>query len=164
MCSRPRRSGTQSFGVPQGNNRPVQFRKYSLLSFRDRNNSNLYVRVASEDGGAVYATYSIGRVLRSFEPNVDVDSSNRLHVLHLGGPQFYAHTVVDIDGTLVRQDYYKDVNGSRPELKNQAGSVIVRGGIKTDRHGVAGTPLASPTQQEVNRERTGNERPEGLPR
>ena len=154
----------QSFGVPQGNNRPVQFRKYSLLSFRDRNNSTLYVRVASEDGGLVYSTYSIGRVLRAFEPNVDVDSSNRLHVLHLGGPQFYAHTIVDTDGTLVRQDYYKEVGGSRPELKNQAGSVIVRGGVKTDRHGIAGTPQATPTQQEVNRVRGGNERPEGLPR
>ncbi|MGI9243067.1 MAG: hypothetical protein ACR2RV_19880 [Verrucomicrobiales bacterium] len=154
----------QSFGVPQGNNRPVQFRKYSLLSFRDRNSSELYIRVASEDGGVVYATYSIGRVLRSFEPNVDVDSANRLNVLHLGGPQFYAHTIVDTDGTLVRQDYYKEAGGSRPELKNQGGSIVVRGGVKTDRHGIAGTPQASPGQEKVNRVRGGNERPEGLPR
>jgi len=155
---------SQAFGVPQGNNRPVQFRKYSLLSFRDRNRSELYIRVASEDGSAVYATYSIGKVLRSFEPNVDVDSANRLNVLHLGGPQFYAHTIIDFDGTLVSQEYYKDANGSRPELKNQGGSVIVRGGIKTDRNGIAGTPQAAPTEQEVNRIRGGNERPEGLPR
>ena len=157
----------QNFGVPQPNNRPIQFRKYSLLSYRDRNTSELYVRVSSQDGQSVLKTYSIGSVLRSFSPNIDIDASNRLHVLHLGLPQFYAHTVVDTDGTMLRQDYYKQTGGSKPELINQAGSITVRGGLKTDRHGTTGpslsTPPTAPGATPSNRPRNATERPPGLP-
>ena len=153
----------QTFGLAMGNNRPVEFRKYSLLSFRGRDYSSLYVRVASQDESTVFATYSLGRVLRAFQPNVDVDSSNRLHVLHLGGPQFYAHSIVDTDGSIIRQEYYKETQGSpRPELKNQSGSIIVRGGIKADRNGVASVPKTN-TRDSGNRIRNATERPPGLP-
>ena len=114
---------TRQFGVPQGNNRPIQFRKYSLLSYRDSNRSNLYVRVSTKDDARVLATYSLGRALVSYQPNVDIDANNRLNVLHLGGPQFYAHSIVGTDGSLIRQDYYKQVNGSTPALTNLSGSI-----------------------------------------
>ena len=151
-------------GIPQGNNRPIQFRKYSLLEFRDGKRSDLYVRVSSEDDTVVYSTRSIGGVLRSFAPNIDVDSANRLHVLHLRAPQIYAHTVIDTDGMLLRQDYYKDSQGSRPKLKNLGGSLHVRGGFKTSRTGVASTvPQGVPRDTNPNRIRKASERPAGLP-
>ncbi|MFT4547753.1 MAG: hypothetical protein ACI8XO_000411 [Verrucomicrobiales bacterium] len=155
---------SREFGVPQGNNRPIRFRKFSLLSYRDRDSSSVYVRLSERDDSSVLATYSLGRALVSYQPGVFVDASNRLNVLHLGGPQFYAHSIVDSDGDLVRQDYYKQVSGSTPRLINQSGSIVVRGGVKTDRNGIAATQFSSPmNERNPGRVRNGTERPPGLP-
>jgi hypothetical protein len=157
----------KNFGVPnsQSVDRPLQFRNYALLTFKDRNTSELYVRVASQDLFRVFRTVSLGKVLRGYAPNIDLDPSNRLHVLHLGGPKFYAYTIIDTDGSLVSQEYYKQVNSSKPKLKNQGGRFSVSGGIKTDRHGLAGTPQAAPAFNpgDTNRVRNATERPAGLP-
>ena len=90
---------SQSFGVPRGQNRPIEFRKYSLLTFRDRDTSELYVRVSAEDDSLVYSTYSLGNVLRSYQPKVDIDSSNQLHVLHLAAPERYVHSIIGTSGS-----------------------------------------------------------------
>ena len=73
---------------------------------------------------------------------------------------------METDGTLTPQSYYKQAGASKPELKNLAGRIVVRGGIKTDRHGNGGIDLAAPTpsQGNPNRIRNATERPAGLPR
>ena len=161
---------SRSFGVPQGENRPVQFRKYSLLSFRDRDSAEIYIRVSAQDDSAVYATRSLGGALRSYDPNVEIDAANKLHVLHRGLPQLFAHSVVDSNGN-IKQEYYKPSTGSKPVLRNMGGNIVVRGGVKTDRHGVADTERAAAArrqdpgtgQEPVNRTHSANERPAGLP-
>jgi hypothetical protein len=165
---KPKNLWNQDFGVsdPRSEDRPLHFRNYALLSFKDRDTSNLYVRVASDDGFRVFRTVSLGNVLRSYDPNIDIDSSTRLHVLHLGAPQLYAHTIIDTDGSLVSQHYYKHIsNSSKPKLSNKNGRFSVSGGIKTDRHGLAGTPQAAPVFNpgDTNRVRNATERPAGLP-
>lgn len=156
---------SESFGIPQGNNRPIQFRDYSLLSPRGGASPSLYVRVASQDGSTVYSTRSLGNVLRTFQPAVDIDSANHLHVLHLGAPNRYAHSVIDTDGFIIRRDYYTKGPNSQPSLRNNSGSLVVRGGIKTDRHGTASSSATgNHPRQAANRVHLATERPPGLPR
>ncbi len=158
---------SQSFGVPRGQNRPIEFRKYTMLTFRDRDTSELYVRVSAQDDSAVYSTFSLGNVLRSYQPKVDIDSANRLHILHLGAPERYVHSIIDTGGTPEPHKFYKPAAGDRPILVNQRGNILVRGGIKTDRHGQVGLPRTASSLPGVaapsNRPRSTSERPPGLP-
>lgn len=159
----------QSFGVARGQNRPIEFRKYSMLTFRDRDTSELYVRVSAQDDSLVYSTFSLGNVLRSYQPKVDLDSANRLHVLHLAAPDRYIHSIIDTNGRPEPFRFYKSANGSRPILVNQSGTIVVRGGVKTDRHGSVGLPQTAssglPSRPAPSSgPRSTSDRPPGLPR
>lgn len=146
---------SQGIGVSASPTSPVQQREYSLLSHRDQNKAEIYVRVRQENGMRVYATYSLGRMIAVGEPQATVDSDNQLHVLHLRDPNYYAHSVVDPNGKLVLQEIYKQVPGSRPTLMfdQSQGYVSVRGGERYD---------AVAAQENPDRVRNASELPPGL--
>ncbi len=120
-------------GPPPGFQGPQGYRRFALLSYRGRDNTELYVRVSDERTGAVYATYSLGPVILFHEPQAAIDEQGRLNVLYLGAPQTYAHSVVTFEGNFLRRDIYKAAGYSRPSLTMAQGGIVqVRGGRKHD--------------------------------
>lgn len=139
----------------------ANLREYSLLTHRTGSTSELYVRVRDQDKRSVLSTYSIGKMINIDEPQVTLDGENNLHVLHMGAPKAYAHTVIDGDGNVLKQEVYRDEQRSKPVLKvNQLGGVRVEGGVPDD-----------PAKRAAMEKEAGNkvvrrasERPPGLPK
>jgi len=145
----------QVVGVPEGREGEGTYRRYTLLSFNTGSERLLYVRVQDDRSGAVFTTFSLGQFIAVRDPEWTIDSENRLHVLQLGAPRTYAHTVIDVDGQIVAREVYREGNGTRPQLvPSGTGDIVVAGGV---------------SETEANRSPLGpaihmiSERPEGLP-
>jgi hypothetical protein len=112
-------------------------RTYSLLSNRFSDHTSLYVRVADRDSGAVYATYSLGRIIASDPPQAEIDRANQLHILHCAAPRNWSYSRVNLNGKLVSQSSFMEAK-TRPRLVHATdGSVTVHGGIVETRRAEA---------------------------
>ena len=88
----------------------------------------LYIRVEDKDAGIVYTTKPLGRVLASFDPQIELDKENKIHVLQLIGPKSYVYSKIGLNGEWLGQLSYNAVD-SRPVLKKRPdGTVAVVGG------------------------------------
>jgi len=88
------------------------------------------------------------------DPEWTIDGQNCLHVLQLGAPRTYAHTIIDVDGKVVSRKVYREGAG-RPQLvPTGTGEIVVAGGVSEEE--AARNPLG-PTIHMIS------ERPEGLP-
>lgn len=112
-------------------------RTYSLLSNRFSDHTSLYVRVADRDSGAVYATYSLGRIIASDPPQAEIDRANQLHILHCASPRNWSYSRVNLNGKLVSQSSFMEAK-TRPRLVHATdGNVTVHGGIVETRRAEA---------------------------
>jgi hypothetical protein len=119
----------KTIGVPQGMPGAGEVRTYSLLSNRFPNHTSLYVRVENKESGAVYSTYSLGRVIANDEPQAEIDRANQLHVLHCAAPRSWAYSHVGWNGELLKQSNFLETK-SRPRLRRAAdGAIAVSGGM-----------------------------------
>ena len=119
----------QVVGVPSGQPDAGSSRKISLLTFRQPTTSMLYARVADLDTGTVYCTTQLGRVLDNMEPEIRMDSFNRLHVLQSIAAKTYLHSEVGPNGVLLALQTYIS-ESKRPALvKDSSGEVVVKGGV-----------------------------------
>jgi hypothetical protein len=119
----------KTIGVPQGMPGAGEVRTYSLLSNRFPNHTSLYVRVENKERGAVYSTYSLGRVIANDEPQAEIDRANQLHVLHCAAPRSWAYSHVGWNGELLKQSNFLETK-SRPRLRRAAdGAIAVSGGM-----------------------------------
>ena len=119
----------RTVGVPQGRPEAGAVRTYSLLSNRFPDHAKLYVRVEDKSSGAVYSTYSLGRIIAVDEPQAELDQSNRLHVLHCAAPRTWAYSQIDLNGELLAQSTFMETK-TRPRLRrNPDGRVAVKGGM-----------------------------------
>ncbi|MFK5920972.1 MAG: hypothetical protein QM496_02240 [Verrucomicrobiota bacterium] len=124
---------SQVVGVPPGYKEAGTFRKFAVLRFDYRNQKEIYFRLSRSDSGAVITTYSLGKLLMVTDPSVGIDSQNRLHILHMGAPQAYAHTIIDVEGKAEPQKYYFAKGENRPKLvRVGSGAIVVEGGIPED--------------------------------
>jgi hypothetical protein len=106
-----------------------EVRTYSLLSNRFPNHTSLYVRVENKESGAVYSTYSLGRVIANGEPQAEIDRANQLHVLHCAAPRSWAYSHIGWNGELLKQSNFLETK-SRPRLRHAAdGAIAVSGGM-----------------------------------
>jgi len=145
----------QVVGVPDDHEMAGSYRRYVLLTFNNGSQKLLYVRVQDEKSGVVRTSYSIGQVILIRKPKWAIDKENRLHVLHMGAPRTFAHTIVNVDGKMVEREIYYEEGSSRPKLQPMPdGSVSVVGGI-SDKEA-----KRDPLQADV---RKISERPKGLP-
>lgn len=120
----------QVVGVPDGLPGAGSYRRFSMLTFNSGSDKTLYLRVQNETTGAVLSTFPLGQIITVRQPEWTFDKENRLHILHMGAPKAFAHTVVDATGQIVARDVYREHNGTRPSLINPGtGDVIVQGGI-----------------------------------
>lgn len=147
---------SQIVGVPQDHPKSGTYREYSLLTYYHGARSKaLYFRLTDNDSGMVYQTYPIGDYMSLRKPTHRIDRQNRLHVLHMTGPQKHKYTVIDIDGKPVKQQNYFEKGADRPELRStDSGEVSVVGGLTEEE-------MTTPYEQtEFHRL---SERPPGLP-
>jgi hypothetical protein len=119
----------KTIGIPEGMRGAGEARTYSLLSNRFPNHTSLYVRVENKETGAVYSTYSLGRVIANDEPQAEIDRANQLHVLHCAAPRSWAYSHVGWNGELLKQSNFLETK-SRPRLRHAAdGAIAVSGGM-----------------------------------
>lgn len=125
----------KTVGVPEGQPGAGEVRTYSLLSNRFVDHTSLYVRVENRDSGAVYTTYSLGRIIASEDPQAEIDRANQLHVLHCAAPRTWAYSHVGLNGELLAHSTFLETK-TRPRLRHAADGVIAVSG------GMLETPMA----------------------
>ena len=118
----------KTVGVPEGIPGAGEARTYSLLSNRFVDHTSLYVRVENRDSGAVFTTYSLGRIIATGDPQAEVDRANQLHVLHCAAPRTWAYSHVGLNGELLARSTFLETK-TRPHLRHTPdGSIAVNGG------------------------------------
>jgi len=139
----------QIVGVPEGQPEAGSNRKISLLKFRRYDNNELYARVQDADTGTVYCTAALGRLLDKNEPEVVVDSSNRVHVLQIVDAKTYLHSVIGPDGAVSESQPYL-CESARPFLgRDASGVVAVKNGKLFDPSAPAGLGTSSANGKSV---------------
>jgi hypothetical protein len=119
----------QTVGVPEGTAGSGEVRTYSLMTNRFPDHTSLYVRVQDKDNGVVYATYSLGRIISSEQPQAEIDRANQLHVLHGAAPRAWSYARVGLNGELLEHSSFMETK-TRPRLLHSAnGEIAVRGGV-----------------------------------
>ena len=119
----------KTVGIPDGMPGAGEVRTYSLLSNRFPDHTSLYVRVENKNSGAVYTTYSLGRVIANDEPQAELDRANQLHVLHCAAPRSWAYSHIGWNGELLAHSTFLETK-SRPRLRHAAdGAIAVSGGM-----------------------------------
>ena len=143
----------QTVGVPEGAPGAGSYRTISLLTHRREKDNMLYVRVEDKDGGVVYTTNPLGRVLLSNEPQIELDKTNQIHVLQMIGAKTYVYSKIGLNGEWLGQLSYNAVT-TRPTLKKSVkGEVRIVGG-QVD----VPVPPNSPSEPKLS------DRPPGLPK
>ena len=108
-------------------------RRYNVLTYRDRDESRLYYRLINERTKAVRKTYSIGRLVNTFSPQIGVDARTNLHVFYMGAPREFMYVKIKPDGKVDSQTIYEALPGSKPKLvSDSSGSFYVDGGQTRD--------------------------------
>jgi len=143
----------QPFGVPAGFPNAGRARRYNIILFRELDTLLLYSRVTDDKSGAYLTTLLLGPVIMVSQPQISIDSKNKLHVFFLAQPHIYCHAIVNPDGKVFKRSYYRDDDGSRPSLLMAGGSGQVIGGVFFD-------PSAPPPVKKKLRK--ASERPPGL--
>lgn len=139
----------QTVGVPgQKGNRTI-----SLLTFRMEKDNMLYIRVQDKDAGLVYTTNQLGRVLLTYEPEVQLDRENQIHVLQLVGPRTYVYSRIGLNGEWLGQLVYNVVTTRPTFKKTKDGGVTIIGGQPD-------VPVAPDTPSEPKL----SDRPPGFPK
>jgi hypothetical protein len=115
-------------GIPEGTPDASGSRTYSLLSHRFPEHTSLYVRVEDKERGVVYATYSLGHMMASDEPQAKTDRANQLHVLHCTAPRTWSYSHIGLNGELLGHSSFMETR-TRPHLRQRPdGIVAIRGG------------------------------------
>jgi hypothetical protein len=141
-------------GVPAGYPDAGRIRRYALTIFRDVDRSNLYFRLFDDRSNHKLATFEIGPISSSVDPEATLDHNNMLHAFFLALPKVYCYAIIGPDGKLKKREYYREVDSNRPAmLAGGDGVVAVRGGVLFD-------PSAPPPAR--SKGRNVSDRPPGL--
>jgi hypothetical protein len=144
--------------VPVSPERGGGFRRLELLSYSATERTDIYLRIRDQASRNILKTFALGRVILHRQPQATLDRDNLLHVVFMGAPNTYSHTVVDAFGEVLRQDVYQDKGGNPPRLMMASdGTVGVRGGVFQDPEAIA----AANDPDNPNRIRDLSERPPG---
>lgn len=147
----------QTVGVPEtlpnaGNNHTIK-----LLEFQ-RDKRYLYIRVEDEEMGRVFCTYRAGHMIDGTNPQVQLDTSNNVYVLHLVGPKTYLLTNVGVNGEFLGQTTYTAPK-SRPYFRRLADGTVQLVGGKREAQTTAANGAAPDGPPPIKL----SDRPAGLP-
>ena len=142
----------QTVGVPEGAG-AGQNRTFTLLAHRLPRTTMLYLRVADPQAGVIYCTTQLGRFMHFGQPDVQIDSTNKIHILQNTAPKTFLYSLFDVNGRVHSQQAYQSF-ATRPFLvRKPEGTVQVVGGTPYD-------PKATPPEEKMP---ALNDRPVPLP-
>ena len=138
---------SQDFGLPAPagvTNQPPVVRKYILEEANYlRQQLRMYVLVSDPSGARILKVSAIGPMVSFSRPEAQLDRASNLHVIYQSGAQSFLYSVVNPDGAITRQEIY-DYYTTRPRLAvNDAGDIVVHGGVRRVRPGEL-PPVMSP--------------------
>lgn len=143
----------KSVGVPDGSPGGGTTRLISLLSHRLSQSTQLYIRIEDKQAGVIYCTHQLGKFLTFGNPNILLDTQNRIHILQNVAPKSFVYSKIGLNGEVMDRKSYNEFS-TRPELRRGSdGSVVVVGGQAYD-------PTATPPEQSLP---TLSDRPVPLP-
>src|ERR1017187_5645537 len=130
---------SQDFGLPASageTNGAPEVRRYSLIEANYlRSQLRLYVQVSDESETRVFKVSAIGPLVSFSQPESKLDRLSNLHVLYQSGAQVFTYSVVSPNGDVIRREMY-DYFNSRPRLGvNDAGDIVVVGGVRRPKPG-----------------------------
>lgn len=125
---------SQAFGVPVtggASNHPPQIRKYILEEANYLHSQlRMYVLVSDASGSHILKASAVGPMVSFSQPEAQLDSASRLHLLYQCGARSFLYAVVAPDGTITKKEIY-DYANTRPHLGlNAAGDIVVVGGVR----------------------------------
>ena len=129
----------KTVGIPKDASISGDTRTYSLMTNRFPDHTSLYVRVEDKDSGAVYATYSLGRIISFDTPQAQFDRGNQLNVLYCAAPRSWAYARVGLNGELLSHASFAETK-TRPHLvSGDDGTIKIAGGMM-----IGAAPAQSP--------------------
>jgi len=137
---------SRDFGVPTAaTNRSPEVRKYILEEANYlRKQLRMYVLVSDQSRRQIFKVKQIGPMVSFSQPEVQLDSSSKLHVLYQSGAQMFIYSVIDPDGNITQQDVY-DLLDTRPHLGfDSNGDIHVVGGVRRVKPGEMPTIIEPP--------------------
>jgi hypothetical protein len=135
---------SQDFGVPVPagvTNRPPEVRKYTLQEANYlRQQLRMYVLVTDQSESRVFKVSAIGPMVSFSQPEEQVDQLSNLHIIYQSGAKTFTYSVINPDGEITRQEIY-DYLDKRPRLGvNEAGDIVVIGGVRRVKPGEVPVP------------------------
>lgn len=122
----------QTVGVPSTPGIAPGTRTVSLLTHRLSEKTDLYLRIEDKTSGLVYCTHRLGDLISYGKPDIQLDSSNTIHVLQNNIPREFIYSKVGLDGKILERLSYSAPK-TRPQLiKGPDGSVAVIGAVPFD--------------------------------
>ncbi len=122
----------KAVGVPDGSPGAGSTRTITLLSHRLSQTTQLYLRIEDKQAGIVYCTHQLGRFLNFGNPNILLDTQNRVHILQNTAPKAFIYSKIGLNGEVLDRKSYNELS-SRPELRRGSdGSVLILGGQEYD--------------------------------
>ena len=113
-----------SAGIPDD---PNATRTYTLRTLNRDRTEVVFLRINDEDKGMCYGVFNLGRIVRMFEPKLQMDEVGNIHVLHQSGPWQFTHSAFTPRGDPVVQDVYSGEGSSIGLKRADGGQLAVEG-------------------------------------
>ena len=114
-----------SAGVPA---EPDATRLYTLRTLNRDRVEVMFLRIDDDDRGVCYGVFELGRIVRLYEPKLQVDETGNVHILHQSGPWQFTHSVFTPRGEPVLQEVYSGEGSAIGLKRGEGGQLAVDGG------------------------------------
>ncbi len=114
-----------SAGIP---GEPDAARIYTLRTLNRDRVEVMFLRIDDDDRGMCYGVYELGRIVRLYEPKLQVDEAGNIHVLHQSGPWQFTHSAFSPSGEPLVQEVYSGEGAAMGLKRGDGGQLAVEGG------------------------------------
>ncbi len=138
---------TQTVGTPEAGSSDGKAgtRTITLLSQRLPDTTQLYLRIEDKERGMIYCTAQLGRYVSFSKPDVQIDTSNDIHIVQNIAPKLFLYTHTNLDGKVLESKQFESTQTTRPSLRRDtSGGFQVVGGIFVDPNALAAQQAAKP--------------------
>jgi hypothetical protein len=109
----------KTVGVPAHQPGGGGAREISVMTHRLPASTQLYLRITDATTGNIYCTHRLGRILSHTTPQIELDASNRIHILQNVAPKALLYSHIGLNGEVLDRKTYNQT-GKRPGLKKTA--------------------------------------------
>jgi hypothetical protein len=106
----------KTVGVPEGMPGAGEARNITVLTHRLPNSTQLYVRIENAQGGTVFCTHRLGRLVSYGTPEILLDKKNQIHVLQNVAPKAFLYSHIGLNGEVLQRKTYSQIV-KRPILR-----------------------------------------------